>query len=214
MNPIRRKLIQELPIIGPDLIIREFERSDMDLLAAWPSYPHPYASFTFSFSNLDSADMDSLYRERYGDENRISLVADHLASQAVGYISLIEIDWQRRGCRNIGIRVHPEWCGKGVGTVMLAAVSEWWFCSGMNKLRLDVASSNQRAIRCYEKVGFTIYGEFWKAMDDLKGVNFADPKWHFLKGHIRNESRIAELRFLLMQLDRVGTKVQVISGPF
>ena len=172
----------------------------MDSLAAWPLYPHPYNSFSFSFSNYDSAEMDCLFGKRNCDENRISLVADHSATEAIGYLSLIRINWQRSGCGNMGIRVHPEYCGKGIGTAMLAAVSEWWFSSGMNKLCLDVASSNRRAIRCHEKAGFTRYGEFWKAMDDLKGVNFADQQWHFLKGHVRNESQIPDLKFLLMEL--------------
>jgi RimJ/RimL family protein N-acetyltransferase len=202
VNPVRKILIQELPIVRPNLIIRKFERSDMDLLQEWPSYPHPYGSFNFGFAGVGATEMDSLFRERYDDENRISLIVDHLSARAIGYISLIEVDWQLRGCGNMGIRVHPAWCGKGIGTAVIAAISEWWFDSGMNHLRLDVASSNKRAIRCYEKVGFTKYGEFWKAVDNLRGVNLTDPNWHFLNGHIRNISQIPELKFLLLELRR------------
>ncbi len=197
---MRRKLLETLPISTSSLLVRCCERSDMDLFASWPPYPHPYCSFNFSFARYRVAEIDSLYRDRHSKEDRIALVVDNASAKSVGYMALIKIDWERRGCENMTIRIHPEWCGMGIGSATLASIRDWWFLGGMKRLCLDVASSNERAIRCYEKVGFTRFGEFWREAADLKGVDFTDPKWHFLNGHVRVRLLIPEVRFLLMEL--------------
>jgi hypothetical protein len=83
---------------------------------------------------------------------------------------------------------------------MLEAVREWWFGNGMRGLRLDVASSNARAVRCYARAGFVISGKFWRKAPELRGVNRAEAKWHFLEGHIRTGQGDPELRFFIMEL--------------
>jgi RimJ/RimL family protein N-acetyltransferase len=200
VNVLRAEVRKALPISQPPLLVRHCERSDMDSLAAWPAYPEPYSVFTFSFADLGANEMDSLYRDREGQEDRMTLVADHGLAKCIGYAALLEIDWKRRESGNMALRVHPEWCGKGIGSGMLSAVRHWWLSSGMRCLCLDVASSNERAVRCYEKVGFAIAKEFWREAEDLKKVDLADPKWRFLDGHVRFTSQVPELRFLLMRL--------------
>lgn len=200
MNIMRKKLLEALPISRPPLVIRKCERSDMDMLAAWPAYPHPYGSFAFSFANLGTTQIDLLFCDRESREDRIALAVDNLSAKAIGYIAPIEIDWECRESGNMTVRVHPEWCGKGIGGAMLETVGDWWFRNGMKRLCLDVASSNIRAIRCYEKVGFTRFGEFWREDAGLKSVDFADPKWRFLDGHVRFGLGVPEVRFLLMEL--------------
>ena len=197
---LRRELLKTLPISRGPLVVRSCQRSDLDLLAAWPAYPDPYSVFTFSFAHLGPREMDSLHDNRQRQEDRITLVADHGPANSIAYLALLEIEWGRRESRNLGIRVHPEWCGKGVGGDMLAAVRDWWFANGMGALRLDVASSNERAVGCYEKAGFVRSGEFWREASDLIGANLADSKWRFLDGHVRHVSRAPEVRFLLMEL--------------
>ena len=196
----RIELLETLPISRPPLLVRSFERTDMDLLAAWPAYPEPYSSFTFSFADLGANEMDSLHRSRQSHDDRITLVADHGSTMCIGYVALLKIDWKLRECGNMSVRVHPEWCGKGIGSNLLAAVRDWWFNSEMTCLRLDVACTNLRAIRCYEKVGFTKSGEFWREAEDLGGIDLADPKWRFLDGHVRMGPRVPEVQFLLMEV--------------
>lgn len=200
MNAPRKTLLTRLPISHPPLLVRNCERSDMGLLAAWPPYPPPHDMFVFSFAHLPPIEMDSLYSARRGQTDRITLVADHGPVGSIGYLALLEIDWEHGRSHNLGIRVHPEWCGRGVGEAMLTLVRDWWFAGGMRGLRLDVASSNARAVRCYEKAGFVRCGEFWKEDADLAGADLADPKWRFRDGHVRAGARTPESRFLVMEL--------------
>jgi ribosomal protein S18 acetylase RimI-like enzyme len=50
---------------------------------------------------------------------------------------------------------------------------------------LDVAASNARAIRCYEKVGFVRTGEIWRDAGNLNDVDISEPRYDFIRSHIR-----------------------------
>ncbi len=73
---------------------------------------------------------------------------------STGVVALAEIDWLKGRVGNMGVRIHPEWCGKGIGTAVLRMISSRFLNAGMLEFQLDVAIANVRAIRCYEKVGF------------------------------------------------------------
>ena len=77
---------------------------------------------------------------------------------------------------------------------------DWWLADGASELRLDVASSNARAVRCYEKVGFVKRGEFWRGNPDLAGADLAYPGWRFIDGHVRAGAQAPESWSLVMEL--------------
>ena len=193
--------MERLPVRKEPMLVRHWERADLDLLARWPAYPEQYSVFRFGFVSFGPTQMDSLYRERESEDTRFTLVVDRGPAKSIAYLSILEIDWDRRWSGNMGVRVHPRWCDRGVGSRSLAAVAEWWFAAGMSGLRLDVASSNARAVRCYEKSGFVTTGEFWREAPDLRGADLSAPKWDFLTGHVRVRSGVPQVRFLAMELE-------------
>jgi RimJ/RimL family protein N-acetyltransferase len=69
---------------------------------------------------------------------------------------------KRRAARHtasIGITVHSDWRGKGVGSAMMARVIEWATQNAIIKrLELEVFTTNERAIHVYEKFGFQMEG--------------------------------------------------------
>jgi RimJ/RimL family protein N-acetyltransferase len=67
----------------------------------------------------------------------------------------------------MGFRVHPNWCDKGIGTRILKLVIAHFAEAGIASFRLDVAEPNARAIRCYEKAGFSRTKHF-----DHNGIPF------------------------------------------
>jgi ribosomal protein S18 acetylase RimI-like enzyme len=53
--------------------------------------------------------------------------------------------------------VDPDHRGKGVNQLIIDALKAWAHSRGLTELRLDVYTTNDAAIRAYEKSGFTPY---------------------------------------------------------
>lgn len=62
---------------------------------------------------------------------------------------------RRRHAGALGISVHAEWQGRGVGTALMRAaldLADNWL--GLTRLELEVFADNESAIRLYERFGF------------------------------------------------------------
>jgi RimJ/RimL family protein N-acetyltransferase len=65
----------------------------------------------------------------------------------------------------IGTSVRSEFRGKGVGSLLMAALIEWAKSTrGVERLELLVFSENTQAIALYKKMGFTEEGRKKKAI--------------------------------------------------
>jgi RimJ/RimL family protein N-acetyltransferase len=195
----KEELISSLPIRQDKLTIRYWERDDLDLLALWKSYPFPYEVFDFSFKNMSPKERDAHFRARKDNQKRITLIIDIKAKRAIGYLSLVAIDWEKMMVSNMGFRIEPSWCNKGIGKKSMEIASRWCFENGFRILRFDVAASNEWAIRCYRGCGFIEAGDFWRDDMTLMDVDLNDPKYGFLRGHVRFNNGVPQLRFLWME---------------
>lgn len=88
-----------------------------------------------------------------GTYNLTAVVNDHV----VGMISVHTFPNRprRRHVGAIGISVHDEWQGKGIGTAMMRAgldLADNWL--NLTRLELEVFADNEPAIRLYERFGF------------------------------------------------------------
>lgn len=84
--------------------------------------------------------------------------------QVVGYINLMKKETEVF----IGIGVHPKFCGKGYGKVILTEACNIAEEIYPNKpLYLEVRAWNKRAIKCYKSVGFVINGEAYKKITPI-----------------------------------------------
>jgi putative acetyltransferase len=66
---------------------------------------------------------------------------------------------RRRHAGAIGICVHEEWHGKGVGTALMRAIvdlADNWL--NLTRLELEVYADNEAAISLYERMGFEVEG--------------------------------------------------------
>jgi RimJ/RimL family protein N-acetyltransferase len=173
----KQELLASLPICEDDLTVRAWCREDVDRRAAWPPYPAPYSDFTSSLGSMNHARRDAYFRTRDQDDNRLTLSADILSESCIAHIVIRDLDWQNGMAGNMGFRVHPDWCDKGVGTRVLKVIVAYVAEAGITRLRLDVAEGNARAIRSYEKAGFAEQRRF-----DRDGVRFL---WMELKTNER-----------------------------
>ena len=128
----------------------------------------------------------------------------------IAYVALLAIDWTRSEVRALSCRVHPQFCGQGAGTGVLRSVVEWAFEGGVCSIALDVAASNGRAIRCYEKAGFSDIGEIRRPFtlpvspnqDPAACRDVTAPELAFLQPHIQLRQGTKKLRFRVMEIRR------------
>jgi putative acetyltransferase len=80
--------------------------------------------------------------------------------EVVGVISMRQEPYpRRRHVGQIGMSVHDDWQGKGVGTALIQAavdLADRWL--NLTRLELAVYTDNTVAIGLYEKFGFKIEG--------------------------------------------------------
>ncbi|MFX1562450.1 MAG: GNAT family N-acetyltransferase [Promethearchaeota archaeon] len=117
-------------------------------------------------------------------ENLIPLVAEY-ENRIVGYSAIFVYKHPRRkGGGDLGIYLHQDFHGVGLGTSM----TEWLLMlaqeKGMHRITLQVVKDNRIAVRLYKKFGFKIEG---KMRDAFFGE---DGKYHDLLvlGKILNEN--------------------------
>jgi RimJ/RimL family protein N-acetyltransferase len=74
-----------------------------------------------------------------------------------------------------GIIIHDDYQGRGLGTLMTKLMIEIGRLKGLNKMILDVFTTNERAFHVYEKSGYVVEGclkkEYWHyLLRDFKDV--------------------------------------------
>lgn len=195
-------MLASLPIREADLLIRSWGRDDLDALARWPGYPSPYEAFNLPFAGMTATELERSFQSRNEEPDRITVIVDHAAQPVIGYFVLVQIDWKGRRVGNMGCRLHPSWCDRGIGTSVMRTISNWCFDCGMKRVRLDVAAANPRAIRCYEKAGFVAAGEFWRDDNALRTIGISRPEYDSLRPHVRWDGATPQVRFLWMELTR------------
>lgn len=206
MTPTKQAMLDSLPVRDGDLIIRARTRGDIDEYAKWPQYPKAFEAFNKVFSLRFAAMTQQERDEQFGawaeDGGRITLCVDKANEKAVASLTLREIDWDSRKIGNMGFLVNPAHVDKGLGTRIMLAVKDWCFGHGIVSLRFDVVACNFRAVRCYEKAGFSIVGEFWKDEEPLRGKDLTLPEYDSMRPHVRIDEGSPQIRFWWMELRR------------
>jgi GNAT superfamily N-acetyltransferase len=64
----------------------------------------------------------------------------------------------RHGAMLWGVYVQPDWRGFHIADGLITACLEWARASGVQLVKLGVVTTNAAAIRCYTRLGFTVYG--------------------------------------------------------
>jgi len=119
----------------PEITIRDWTRRDRATIAHWPvpELPAHWVSVTTI--------------EKTTPRRSWAICCN---GSLVGRITLRDMSFDEQTAQ-LGIYLHPEFCGMGIGSQALIAFMD---VSPAHYIYLDVAPDNYRALRCYEKAGF------------------------------------------------------------
>jgi RimJ/RimL family protein N-acetyltransferase len=200
MDGARKEMLSGFPIVDGDLTVRYWTLDDVALFAAWPGYPRFYEWFNLGCWRKSKVEQAEYFNVREGNPGRITFAVDWKDEKAVGFYLFVEIDWEKKTVGNMGIRVRPDLTDKGIGTKALVASCDAFLDNGFQSIRLDVAASNGRAARCYEKAGFEVTGEFWRDDPEFDpNFDFDDPDHNWQREDFRMNDGMPQVRFLWME---------------
>ena len=93
------------------------------------------------------------------DEHGITIFAEH-ENHLVGMTGIRkgESPKTRHSAGIWGVYVRPEWRGFHLAGEMMELCYEWAKLRGVQIVKLGVMTTNEAAIRLYERCGFTVYG--------------------------------------------------------
>ena len=81
-------------------------------------------------------------------------IVDRTSGELIGSCGVYGVNWKNSTCQ-VGIAIGQDWQGKGYGTDAMETLISFIFnYIPINKIKLQVFSFNQSAIRSYEKCGF------------------------------------------------------------
>ncbi|HEY2743544.1 MAG TPA: GNAT family N-acetyltransferase [Polyangia bacterium] len=99
---------------------------------------------------------------RWGADDHV--MVGELDGRVVGYAGLHVRDGKRRHSAWLGIAVHDEFAGRGVGRALMQALldlADKWI--GLARVALEANADNERAIAMYRRFGFVEEGRQKKA---------------------------------------------------
>jgi RimJ/RimL family protein N-acetyltransferase len=93
-----------------------------------------------------------------GSPNSVVLVAE-LDGELAGYVELSGGAHRRsRATAYVVMGVRAQSAGRGIGAALLRRAKDWGSAHGLHRLELTVMVHNSRAIRLYERMGFSVEG--------------------------------------------------------
>jgi RimJ/RimL family protein N-acetyltransferase len=186
------------------VLIRPWQRFDDEIANEWPPYNDPLESLWNLPRQLSMTETWSSFFD-IGSQ-RLSFAVEDYHSHLMGRISLRERD-EHKGQARLGITFGAPYIGRGFGTEALALfLDEYYFVpSGGNYLVmvLDVAAPNVRAVRSYQRLGFSYVESDWRDAGSSFDKRLLDqPRYRELRRFFHPTARGVAVEFFEMRLTR------------
>lgn len=127
--------------------------------------------------NITKEQEEVFLKRKEEAENELMLLAfvdgRHVGNCSVN--ALGNMKRYRHRC-SVAIALYQEYCGLGLGRIMLGVILEEAKRCGYEQAELEVMADNQRAIGLYQSMGFEVYGRMPYNMKYADG-SYADALW-------------------------------------
>ncbi len=145
-------------IFGQRIRLRHPERSDLPTFVRWLNEPEVRAGISAYLPMSMAAEehwFDEMMKRPIEERNLCVEVNDNGSWVLIGSTSFFDFNWRARKAE-IGIMIGEKaFWNRGFGTeIMLLMLQHGFETLNLHRIYLKVYSTNPRAIRCYEKVGF------------------------------------------------------------
>src|SRR5262245_34525446 len=177
-------------LIGQALYLRPVERADAPLLQSWINHPDITRTILSRPPINLQAEEEFIDRVTRSEHDLVLLIVLREGDRPVGATGLHQIDFRNRHAAfGIMLGEPSEW-GKGHGTEATRLIVGHAFeTMNLNRVWLQVFEYNERAIRCYERVGFQKEGVL--RQDNYREGRYWDT---FVMGILRSEWEQARRR--------------------
>lgn len=187
-------------LYGSRVTLRSWQRGDALAQEMWPRYNEPFSSLwniprsLFSDTGNEFANFSS---------QRFAWAVEDSKRRLIGRISLREIDVGKTTAR-LGISLAQPYVGQGLGSEAMALFLDHYFGPlNFERMLLDVAAFNQRAVRCYERLGFNYLSSEWRSAGNDPALRLLDdPRYSDLLSFFRRNRFETLVEFYEMELPR------------
>lgn len=165
---------------GREVIFRSAEKKDAKSLLKYlkvTAAETPYLIREPEEITLSIKEEEEFIQRIEDSERELMLVAT-VDGKHIGNCSLMSMGSFKRyrhRC-DVAIALYQEYCGRGIGKMMLEAVLKVAKELGYEQAELEVVADNKTAIVMYEKLGFEQYGVFPHNVK-YSGGKYADACW-------------------------------------
>jgi RimJ/RimL family protein N-acetyltransferase len=147
---------------GERVTLREYQTDDIDGIRAWANdmdtVRYLSARYWMPQSYADAADFVD-HAMRAGTNGAFFVIAARDTGAYLGQIDLFSINWRVRSAEMAIVMGRDALRGQGLGTEAIGLLLRYAFnMLGLTRVELEVASQNERAIRCYLRAGFVLEG--------------------------------------------------------
>ena len=176
--------IQFTDKLGREVFLRNAEESDATALIDYlkiTTAETPYLIREPEEVTI-TLEQEKSFIQRAKDAERELLLIAVVDGIHIGNCSLMNIGpYKRYGHRcGVAIALYQEYCGCGIGKVMMQTVLDVAKSVGYEQAELEVVSDNQKAIALYRNLGFEKYGTFPNNMKYSDGT-YINADWMMKK---------------------------------
>jgi RimJ/RimL family protein N-acetyltransferase len=199
--------------VGPTVVLRRHQPANLDAFRRWYGSPEIARLTRYRDGPMLPDEIDRFFTARVLGIDSLTLAVHVKATdQLIGSCAFSQLDGDNGSALfHITIGEKDQW-GHGYGTEATELMLRHAFQGlGLHRVSLAVFSFNERAIRSYRKVGFTVEGRAREAIfrdgrfwDEIT-MSILEPEWRTLHAPARSPRSAAKAAATTGPVDAPGT---------